>query len=49
MPDDTEPSEPVEELKGPPADKSWLEVEHVRGGEDPVFGTFIQQDPGERK
>jgi hypothetical protein len=49
MAENTETPEPVEEPKVPPADKSWLEVEHVRGGDDPVFGTFVQQDPGERE
>ncbi|MFI5615571.1 hypothetical protein [Amycolatopsis sp. NPDC051903] len=49
MADDTETSGPVEEPKGPPADKSWLEVEHVRGGEDSVFAKFVRPDPGGRE
>jgi hypothetical protein len=31
--------------KGPPADKSWLEVENVRGGENPIQA---RTGPGER-
>lgn len=38
MADDTEPTTPDEPKKEPTADKSWLEMENLRGGDDPFAG-----------
>lgn len=38
MTDYTEPNTPDEQQKEPTADKSWLEMENVRSGDDPFPG-----------
>ena len=38
MADDTQPTTPDQPKKDPTNDKSWLEMENLRGGDDPFSG-----------